>query len=123
MGPSRTLVAPFRREEPEQRADHRERVRPSRRHAEGRAQRHLGRPSMLSQRRGFADRKRDSVTAGGIFKRGGWWEARDAADPSGSLANTSAPAEGVAVTLSWRSVGVGAWNSIRDRGRRVRSPS
>jgi len=63
---------------------------------------------MLSQRRGFADRKRDGVTAAGIFKVGVWWAARDAADPSGSLANSSAPAEGVAVTSSWRSVGVGA---------------
>ena len=92
MGRSRTVVAHGRHFGPDASADGRDRARPTGRPAEGFAQRHVGRPSLLSQRRGPGKGGSATVTAGGIFISG-WWAAPGAAQGSASLAPTSIVAD------------------------------
>src|SRR2546428_1782241 len=117
--PSRTLAAAFRRVEAEHHAEHRERARLSRRHAQGYARRHVGQPSMLSQRRGASHRGCGALVAGGIF-RSVWWAAPVATRWSALLATPSV-AGGRGGVISWRGIGcVGAWAPGPDPGEPTR---
>src|SRR2546428_13656447 len=102
MGPGRTVVARVRRSGSEEHVEHRERGRPSRSHAERKARRHAGQPSMLSQRRGASHGGCGALVAGGIFRRV-WWAAPVATRWSALLATPSVAGERVGVIL-WRRI-------------------